>query len=222
MIIAVTGTKGGTGKTTISTNIAIGLMQAEKSVCIIDTDEGQFSVLDWSSNRPDELPTLPVMKVPADKIGVMAREQAKHYDVVILDGRATQTEGTDRLSATADMIIVPVKPSEFDIRAFEKYFERYRTVKQISDDVGKKIEAYALRSDVKKGTRGEKELEELLEFMRTQNPGQLNVLKTTVYDREIYKQCGGYGTGVLEENNITAKKEMQELVNEVLHIINDF
>ncbi len=222
MIIAVTGTKGGTGKTTISTNIAIGLMQQGKSVSIIDTDEGQFSVLDWSSNRPEELPTVSVLKVPTEKIGAMAREQAKHYDVVILDGRATQTEGTDRLSAAADIIIVPVKPSEFDIRAFEKYFERYKTVKAISDDVGKKIEAFALRSDVKKGTKGEKELVELLEFIKEQNPGKLRTFETTIYDREIYKQCAGYGTGVAEENNKAAKQEMGQLINEIISIINEF
>ena len=55
MIIAVVSQKGGTGKTTVATNLAACYAAQGCEVMLVDADP-QHSTLDWKADRP---PTLP-------------------------------------------------------------------------------------------------------------------------------------------------------------------
>src|ERR1700683_2160942 len=62
MILVVGGIKGGSGKTTIATNLAVMRSCSEGRVLLIDADE-QKSATQWSSQReekvtPTEFPTI--------------------------------------------------------------------------------------------------------------------------------------------------------------------
>ena len=54
-VIAVTNLKGGVGKSTISTNLAVSLKHRGFEVCILDTDLGQQSAMEWKGERGDDL-----------------------------------------------------------------------------------------------------------------------------------------------------------------------
>lgn len=51
-VLAFLNQKGGTGKTTLSINVAFGLAQAGRRVLLVDADQ-QASANDWSSLRED-------------------------------------------------------------------------------------------------------------------------------------------------------------------------
>lgn len=57
MIISITNLKGGTGKSTVSTNLAVNFSHMEYRVCIVDTDTNGSSV-HWSGLRPDDYPII--------------------------------------------------------------------------------------------------------------------------------------------------------------------
>jgi len=63
MVIAVTTTKGGSGKTTVTINLAAAFAQKGYQVCIIDADTGQFSALKWAKYREDENKHISVFQV---------------------------------------------------------------------------------------------------------------------------------------------------------------
>ena len=50
MILVIGGIKGGTGKTTLATNLAVILKSEGHSVFLVDADEQQ-SAMDWSHQR---------------------------------------------------------------------------------------------------------------------------------------------------------------------------
>ena len=59
MIIAVMSQKGGTGKTTVATNLAACYATQGREVMLVDADP-QHSALDWKADRPSTLPQVHV------------------------------------------------------------------------------------------------------------------------------------------------------------------
>ncbi len=57
MILAVVNQKGGTGKSTVATNIAACFAAEGREVLLIDADP-QHTALDWRADRPDNQPLL--------------------------------------------------------------------------------------------------------------------------------------------------------------------
>ena len=84
MIITVGSNKGGTGKTTTATNIAIALASKEKDVCLIDADF-QRSSSKWYQDRQESqiLPTV-ILVERYDNISNTIEELNKKFDIPII------------------------------------------------------------------------------------------------------------------------------------------
>ena len=96
MIVAVFGEKGGTGKTTLATNLAGMRAAANRDVLIIDADR-QGSASYWTEKRDDLHPTLPTVHC-VQKFGNgllrTVRDMARRYDDIVLDiGAGDSREG---------------------------------------------------------------------------------------------------------------------------------
>lgn len=113
MIVVVGGIKGGTGKTTIATNLATHNLQRSCSTLIIDADE-QGSACDWSNQRPDEI-AIPTTIMKGGKIHREIQSFKDKYDRIIVDvgGRDTITQRS--ALTVADTFLIPFKPRSFDI-----------------------------------------------------------------------------------------------------------
>ncbi len=107
--ILVANPKGGSGKTTLSVNIAGFLASRGERVTILDLDRQQSAAL-WVATRPADLP--PVRTIEAKK------DEAHHDDWLVIDSPAA-LHGKNLAHAIklASKIIVPVAPSLFDLQA---------------------------------------------------------------------------------------------------------
>jgi chromosome partitioning protein len=118
MIIALLNQKGGVGKTTLATHLAGEFASRGKSVVVIDADP-QGSVLDWSQRRKEG--TYPrlfgVVGLPRETLHLEAPELARNTDYVIIDGPPRVTALARSALLAADLVLIPVQPSPYDVWA---------------------------------------------------------------------------------------------------------
>ena len=119
-ILVVNG-KGGCGKTTITTNLAVAYASLGQNVSLLDYD-AQASSTQWWQQRPEDL--APIHLVQAHQRPSMYRTRAFqthvpiNTDVVIVDTPSAvgERELDDLLRGVA-VILIPLLPSAIDLRA---------------------------------------------------------------------------------------------------------
>jgi chromosome partitioning protein len=115
-VIAFASQKGGTGKTTLCGHLAV---QAERAgagpVALIDTDP-QGSLSDWWNARQAETPvyvqtTLATLEEDLDAL------RAAGIQMVFVDTPPAMTFAIVDVVKTADLVLIPVRPSPHDLAA---------------------------------------------------------------------------------------------------------
>lgn len=112
--LLVANPKGGSGKTTLATNIAGYLANRNERVTLWDLDR-QRSALKWLEMRAEELPRISPF---------CAKESLKHANWLILDSPAgLHGKNLARLLKLAEKVVVPVQPSLFDLDATRDFLQ---------------------------------------------------------------------------------------------------
>src|SRR5918999_925091 len=91
-ILAVVNQKGGTGNTTVATNLATLFAGQQGEVLLVDADPQQ-SALEWQSDRPAHLPQVSVIGLPAPNLHREIPRLQTKYQIILIDGggRVTAT-----------------------------------------------------------------------------------------------------------------------------------
>jgi chromosome partitioning protein len=113
--ILIANPKGGSGKTTLSTNIAGYLATRGHRVAILDLDR-QKSATQWLSNRPLNLPGIELMLAEGEK--------NTPVDWLVIDSPAgLHGKNLDHALKLVHKVVVPIAPSAFDIQASREFLE---------------------------------------------------------------------------------------------------
>jgi chromosome partitioning protein len=125
--IMVINAKGGSGKSTIATNLAGYYAAAGGNVVLVDYDP-QESGLDWLRARPKGRPRI--TGVPGYKEAFRAKRDT---DVVIIDAPAA-IHGAEltQFAKRAETFIVPVLPSPIDMRAAHNFIRELKDTGPVS------------------------------------------------------------------------------------------
>lgn len=122
--ILILNAKGGSGKTTIATNLAGYYATEGANVALADFDP-QGSSIDWLRQRSDKFLRIAGIEAFAGGARVPRRT-----DVMIMDAPAkTHDEQLADLVKRAQTIIIPVVPSPVDIRAAGRFFAELRNLR---------------------------------------------------------------------------------------------
>lgn len=113
LVLSVCSLKGGSGRTTVATNIAATLAAAGHSVALVDADEGQASATSWGVVGR----VCPV--VPAGK-DIARTLRGLSADVVVIDGPPRLGVETRGAMAVSDFVVVPSVPGATDAWALRQ------------------------------------------------------------------------------------------------------
>jgi chromosome partitioning protein len=136
--IAVLNQKGGTGKTTIATNLAAAAHLEKRRTLLVDLDR-QGSSLDWSAARKEgsKLEGLAVVQAARALDLRRFREMGASYDVVLLDGPARLGDVTQSAAIAADVVVVPLGASSIDSWAAAETLAELDKADSLRGEIGK-------------------------------------------------------------------------------------
>ena len=114
--IVVASQKGGVGKTTIAGHLGVMAEQSKEGpVALIDTDP-QGSLASWWNERTNEAPLF--ARVEIGKLTEHLQALSKGgIKLAIIDTPPSVTEMIQQVLRTADLVLIPTRPSPHDLRA---------------------------------------------------------------------------------------------------------
>ena len=119
-IIAFANQKGGSGKTTLSANLAVLWANSDYKVAVIDAD-AQKSMSYWLDARKkyyeDEPTGIDKYDFNSRTLSDDLKKIKRKYDFIIIDSPPSITFETVQIIKCSDKIYVPVQPSPLDLMA---------------------------------------------------------------------------------------------------------
>lgn len=204
-ILSVINEKGGSGKTTISTNIATSLHRAGKKVILVDADP-QGSTRDWRNAAPEGVDLPPVMGIDRPQILSSSLQPLMHYDYIVIDGPAKAESMAAAIVGLSDIALVAIQPSGVDLWASAATVKLVRT----KLDLGGKIDAAFLVNR----TSGQTKLSRLV-VQGDWNDYGLEQLDSTIGNRIAFAQALTDGVSVYDLHDGQAKAEIDFVIQEL-------
>lgn len=117
-IVAIATQKGGAGKTTLATNLAVAQARDGLLTLLIDADGRQKTALEWFRKRSNQ--ENPIVIEAPDRESLMRLfdlASEKDIDRVIVDTPGVDSLLVNNAIAHANFVLMPCGPSGFDVSA---------------------------------------------------------------------------------------------------------
>jgi len=186
MITIIGSFKGGSGKSTVTFNLAVWLAMAEVKVQLIDADP-QATLADVVEVRMEE-GFDPPLRI-GDKSG-LTPERLNAADETLIDVGTADMDSMRRALALCDRVVVPVPPSQADIWSTQRYI---RLVNSIQRDKPADILGFINRGDTHHAVRETDEAAAALVSL----PG-IKFLKPRLCQRTVFRRSFSEGLAVFE------------------------
>ncbi len=202
--IALLNQKGGAGKTTLATHIARGLQLAGHNVLLVDSDP-QGSARDWSAASEDN--PVPVVGIDRPTIEKDLPAISGGYDYVIIDGAPQAQNMAVSAIKAADIILIPVQPSPYDVWATSELVDLIKQRQEITD--GKPLAALIVSRQIQ-GTKIAGDVREALDGY------ELPVFRSMTTQRVIFANSATTGSTALDnEPTGQAADEIRNIIEEL-------
>lgn len=183
LVVLVANTKGGCGKTTVSTHLAAAFAGGGHRTALADADR-QRSSLEWTRLRPGT--AAPIAGLDWSKGLTKAPKEVER--LVIDAPAAMKKKDVFELVGMADVIVVPVLPSVFDQGSTVTFLSRLNELKAIRKS---KKPVGVLRNRIRPRTRATARLAQFLAEIEHADLGGL-------HDRAIYNDVAAEGLTIFD------------------------
>ena len=190
MIVLSGGTKGGVGKSTVATNLAIMLSKTGRDVLLIDADDQETSA-DFTTMRHQKLGDAgyTCTKLNGSAVRTDGKRLASKYDDVIIDAGGRDTASQRAALVIADLVLIPFVPRSFDVWTLEPVAQMVEEARSFNPQL--KAYAFINRAD-STGT----ENEEAADYIRETE--ELEFITTSLGYRKVFGKAAAQGLAVIE------------------------
>jgi len=214
MIVVVGGEKGGTGKTTIAVNLAAMRMKQKGDTILVDAEPSQQNSSLWCLSREESgvIPRITSMSKLGKTLRLDLLKLGEKFSTVIVDtGGQDSTELRASLLA-ADVLVSPLRPSQFDIWTLERMNKLVEDAKTINE----RLKAFLILNSAHTNPNVP-DVQEANEYFKDQNFEHLKIFDFPLFDRRIYKKVAG-GLSVHDiGTDAKAEAELENLYKEVFN-----
>jgi chromosome partitioning protein len=197
MILTIGGIKGGSGKSTIATQLAVRRSKDAK-VLLIDADS-QGTSADFCAARATakgDSPTLTCVQLEGANVRSEGRKLAPNFDTVIIDAGGRDTAGQRAALTISNIVLIPIRPRSFDVWTLEAVQQLVGDAKGINEA----LRALVVVSQADVRSSDNRDAEKIVADM----PG-FELIDATIRARKAFATAGGYGLGVGEMKDSDAK-----------------
>jgi chromosome partitioning protein len=186
MITVIGSLKGGSGKSTVTFNLAVWLEMAEAEVLVIDADP-QATLSDVSEVRTEEgfEPYLNLKNASA-----LSRKKLAGYDEVLIDVGTSDIDSMKLALALADRVVIPVPPSQADIWSTQRFIH---FLDETVDGERPKLLAFINRADTHHAIRESDEAAAALVSLP-----DVEFIKHRLCQRTVFRRSFSEGLAVYE------------------------
>ena len=191
MIIVVGGIKGGSGKTTVATNLAVIRSAEGHDVLLVDADDQETST-DFTIIRNERRPEgagYTSIKLTGPAVRTETLRLANKYEDIIIDTGGRDTTSQRAALTVADFLLVPFVPRSFDVWTLEKVSSLVSEMQAANPD----LQAYTFinRAD----PRGQ-DNDDAAEVLRETE--SLSFVETPLGARKAFSNAAAAGLAVIE------------------------
>lgn len=211
MIVLIGGEKGGTGKTTLATNLAAMRVLEGRDVLLIDTDP-QGSANYWVQSRDESKinPRVACVQKFGKGLAVEVKDLATRYQDIILDAGGRDSVELRSALVAVEKVYIPIQPSQFDIWTLNAMNVLVETAKGFNTQLQANV--VISRASTNPSVQEANETRMLLADFPNLQPVEM-----VVRDRIVYRKAAKDGLSVVElkPSDLKAEEEMQALYSEV-------
>jgi len=191
MIVTIGGIKGGSGKTTVATNLAVMRAQAGRDVLLIDADD-QETATDFTALRNERQENgagYTSIKLTGPAVRTETQRLKEKYEDIIIDTGGRDTTSQRAALSVSDVLLVPFVPRSFDVWTIEKVAELVQEMRAANPNL--KAYTFINRADAR-GSDNEDAAEVL------QDTPALTLLKAIIGQRKAFGNAAAEGLAVTE------------------------
>lgn len=213
MIVVVGGIKGGSGKTTIATNLAIMRALDGSDVLLIDADD-QETATDFTMLRNERVQaqaTYTSIKLTGQAVRTETLRLAGKYADVVIDTGGRDTTSQRAALTVAGVLLVPFVPRSFDVWTIEKVSQLVDEMRVANPD----LKAYMFINRADPSGRDNDEASDVL-----RDTDGLEFIPTPVGARKAFGNAAAQGLAVseLRPQDAKASQEMWALYRYLYNI----
>lgn len=203
IIFTIANRKGGVGKTTLATNLAVALSNKGKML-LVDADE-QRSAYQWNEHRGNKLDAI---TIHANLLDTLERLNNK-YDFILIDVAGRDSEIFREALLVSDKLIVPTQASLLDLEVIPYIAEKAK----VAQEKNPSLKAFAVINRASANPKNN-EVVQAKEYLA--DFPILKLVNTVIHDRKQFRDAIIESRSVAEMGSSKARDELNEFLIEVL------
>ncbi len=194
--VLIANPKGGSGKTTLATNLAGYFASQKRDVYLLDLDKQQSSA-SWLARRSGELPKIKKLS------SLSAAAKKKNVDFIVIDSPAgLRGDKLKALIKEADWVVVPMQASIYDRAATQDFIDRLKDEKAVRKE---RTFVAMLGMRINSRTKATEHLEQFLDESGFPSIG-------TLRDAQVYAHSAEEGSSIFDMPLYRVKKDIEQWI----------